>query len=520
MSQSYSLYCVEDYFVNATECDLCDEYGSGRQFFNGLVLDSRSSGKDILVRSPYDILLRGNTVILRDWTMKKVTINMSNIKNFSTPFSLLGYLKECSGGTGQGGGGLSDGDYGDMTISGDGKIITLKNDIVGADELENTTVVAGTYNVSNITVDAQGRITSASAATADLIPLATPLSGNNNVESALVYLDNKPAADGSETKVNAGTNVTITGSGTIADPYVVNVSSGTAIVGDGDYGDVVVSSGGSVWTVTGGGGSVWTNLDGTGATTSSTDIKYNGGQVGVGFEDSETLPSSKSLAVEGDMSIQRENGAGFTSLTGYADDGTTVNWQINDKNLAMNLGVSAGSQDLVITSSGKVIINGTTPIGRLSSQHGSQWQLALQDDANKSTLVRHEDNGLTRIAFTDDGGSTTKDLFWRGNGNDISTTNSLTGVVGHINSIVKLTDNIDDDTKVAYTIPVVSYKHTASIFFICDSSSENDGGDGCAVETANAVLINGSSNFILPELGKVYELRYSEDLGEWFIMNL
>ena len=304
-------------------------------------------------------------------------------------------------------------------------------------------------------------------------------------------------SDGSETKINAGTNVTITGSGTVADPYVVNASGGG-----------------------GGGSSVWTNLDGTGATSSSTDIKYNAGQVGVGFEDSETLPSSKSLAVEGNMSIQREDGAGFTSLTGYGDDGTTVNWQINDKNLAMNLGVSAGSQELVITSSGKVIVNGTTPMGRLSSQQGSEWQLALQDDANKATLLRHEDDGLTRIAFTDDGGTTTKDLFWRGNGNDISTTNSATGVVGHINSIVKLTDNIDNDTRVTYTIPVLSYKHTASIFFICDSSSENVGGDGCAVETADAVLINGASNFILPELGKVYELRYSEDLGEWFIMNL
>ena len=271
--------------------------------------------------------------------------------------------------------------------------------------------------------------------------------------------------------------------------------------------------------ISGGGGSVWTNLDGTGATSSSTDIKYNGGQVGVGFEDSETLPSSKSLAVEGNMSIQREDGAGFTSLTGYRDNGTTPVWQIHDKNFAMNLSLTDGGENLVITNNG-VIVGGNVPRGRLSSQHGSQWQLALQDDANKATLVRHEDDGLTRIAFTDDGGSTTKDLFWRGNGNDISTTNSLTGVVGHINSIIKLTDNIDDDTKVAYTIPVVSYKHTASIFFICDSSSENDGGDGCAVETANAVLINGSSNFILPELGKVYELRYSEDLGEWFIMNL
>jgi len=39
-------------------------------------------------------------------------------------------------------------------------------------------------------------------------------------------LTNKPAIDGSETKVTAGTNVTVTGAGTIASPYVVN-STGT-----------------------------------------------------------------------------------------------------------------------------------------------------------------------------------------------------------------------------------------------------------------------------------------------------
>ena len=264
---------------------------------------------------------------------------------------------------------------------------------------------------------------------------------------------------------------------------------------------------------------VWTNLDGTTASESSTDIKYDGGQIGIGFEDNETLPSNTSFSIEGNASIQREDGAGFTSLTGYRDNGTTPVWQIHDKNFAMNLSLTDGGENLVITNNG-VIVGGNVPRGRLSSQHGSQWQLALQDDANKATMLRHEDDGLTRIVFTDDGGSTTKDLFWRGNGNDISTTNSLTGVVGHINSIIKLTDNIDDDTKVSYTISIDSYKHTASIFFICDSSSENDGGDGCAVETANAVLINGSSNFVLPELGRIYELRYSEDLGEWFIMNL
>ena len=51
-----------------------------------------------------------------------------------------------------------------------------------------------------------------------------------NATSGDAQILNKPtipaAADGSETKVTAGTNVTVTGSGTTASPYVVNASSG------------------------------------------------------------------------------------------------------------------------------------------------------------------------------------------------------------------------------------------------------------------------------------------------------
>ncbi|MEI6750602.1 MAG: hypothetical protein WCM93_15705, partial [Bacteroidota bacterium] len=38
-------------------------------------------------------------------------------------------------------------------------------------------------------------------------------------------LTNKPVIDGSETKITAGTNITLTGTGTIAAPYVINAKS-------------------------------------------------------------------------------------------------------------------------------------------------------------------------------------------------------------------------------------------------------------------------------------------------------
>lgn len=50
-----------------------------------------------------------------------------------------------------------------------------------------------------------------------------------------------PSADGSETEVKAGTNVTVTGSGTTASPYVVNSTAGgsTLAIGDSSQGGII-----------------------------------------------------------------------------------------------------------------------------------------------------------------------------------------------------------------------------------------------------------------------------------------
>ena len=59
------------------------------------------------------------------------------------------------------GSGIADGDKGDITVSSSGSVWSLDNNVVGSPQLASTSVVAGTYELASITVDQDGRITSA-----------------------------------------------------------------------------------------------------------------------------------------------------------------------------------------------------------------------------------------------------------------------------------------------------------------------------------------------------------------------
>ena len=105
-------------------------------------------------------------------------------------------------------------------------------------ETDPTYTSSEAANITATDITNLGNLSGTNTGDQDLSTLATKTALGDS--TAQVRSEIPAPADGSETKVTAGTNVTVTGSGTTASPYVVNATGGaTLAIGDSYQGGII-----------------------------------------------------------------------------------------------------------------------------------------------------------------------------------------------------------------------------------------------------------------------------------------
>ena len=252
---------------------------------------------------------------------------------------------------------INEGD--NITITGNGTqstpyIINADLTDLGIIKTVNNEVISPTQSLSIINNEITGKVLTTKEYVQSIIP-STP--------------------DGSETKLNSGSNITITGSGTILNPYIINASNESSvsyinagdnieITGSGNISNPYIINSTGIQSVT---GNIVDNTDPLNPIITSPNFKTINGESIIGTGDIEIdnlqkviTTSTVILDIDNNNTIFINNGA--TPIT------ITINSSITIPNFCVGF-IQEGTGDVTFVGSG---VSLTNPVGLKSKGQGYQ----------------------------------------------------------------------------------------------------------------------------------------------------
>lgn len=212
-----------------------------------------------------------------------------------------------------------------------------------------------------------------------------------------------PVPDGSETKVTAGTGISVTGSGTIASPYVVTNTAPDQVVSIAGAGINVVTGTYPSFTVTG------TEVDGSitnegllgvgaGGSSSSVITSNTSGAVGVTINVSGILTISESTSSNGGsitLTATEVDGSTTNELQTYSHAGTTT-YTNTLSGGGGSWSITGGGIAVISQTGGAITVTATEVDGNISNE-GS---LTVGAGTGTTSIINSNTSGSTGVTIT------------------------------------------------------------------------------------------------------------------------